>query len=103
MSTTAPTLDRPAGFQNRDLLAGTIACTAVAMKRPAGLEYASKLCEALFGDYPAPANWYPALDTEHALAVITYAGKALKIGAFTKPEYDYVTDKARRSILHVCA
>lgn len=90
---------RPQTFTPADMLAGILAVTAVQLQRPAALDLAAKACEALFGDYPAPANWHPKIDPEHAQAAITYAGRALKLGAVTKPEYDFVCDKSRRALI----
>lgn len=90
---------RPQTFTPSDILVGVLAATAVKLQRPGALALAATACEALFGDYPAPANWHPRIDPEHAQAAIVYAGEALRIGAVSKPEYDFVCNKSRRALI----
>lgn len=90
---------RPQVFTPSDILLGVLAATAVQLQRPAALDLAAKSCEALFADYPAPDSWHPAIDPEHAKAAISFAGRAFKLGHFTKVEYDFVCTKARRAII----
>lgn len=94
-----PAFARPRGWTHRDMLCGVLAATAVHMKLPAALDVATKACEPLFGDRPVPTNWFPAISTTLAREAIGYAGRALRFGAMTKAEYDFVTDKARRALV----
>ena len=91
---------RPQGVTKRDLLVGILACTAVELKLHPALDIAAKACKPLFEDYaPDPSRWYPIIDSKHAQAAIQYAGRALKLGAISKDEHDWVCEKARMAIL----
>jgi hypothetical protein len=92
---------RPPGVTKRGLLVGVLAASAAAAGIHPALDIAAKACEPLFGDFvPDMRRWYPIIDPAHARAAISYAGRAFKLGALTKEEYDWVCDKARRAIIH---
>lgn len=95
-----PKLTRPPNLSKRDLLVGLLVATLVDSKVPCALDIAAKACEPLFGDYlPDMRRWYPVLDSSHAKAAIAYAGRALRYGALTQDEYDWICDKTRKAIL----
>lgn len=95
-------IPRPKGVSKRDLLVGILGVTAVTLDKHPALDIASKACEPIFAlpeGAMIPKNWYPVIDIAHARAAIAYAGRALKLGALTQEEHDWVCEKARRAIM----
>jgi hypothetical protein len=94
-------MERPPGFQRRDLLVGVLVASAIKLDLHPALDIASKACAPLFEDYPPdPKRWYPNITPAHARAAIAYAGRARGHGAITAEEYEWVTQMARKAILH---
>ncbi len=92
-------LPRPEGWTRRDLLCGVLAVTAAELHMPTPLDVATDACAPLFADVLPGRNWFPVIAPAHARAAIAYAGRALKHGHITQPEYDFVCEKARRVIV----
>jgi len=93
-------MDRPPGFQKRDLLVGVLVGGAIKLNLHPALDIASKACAPLFDDYPPDTRlWYPVITSAHAQAAIAYAGRVRDADAITVEEYEWVCDMARKAIM----